>query len=157
MFFIILLREMERPLFLSWTNYPFPSGRCSCIQYCVSLCVWVHICVCVFLYHCVSVGGRGWIQGFPVEIIINHNMHTEPAINAWLPAKYPLLQATRIHLISYMRSGCEAKFHSDINSIRFNAMTLICQVCKPVQVVGAEVTAWAVHIENTLSVIHFSP
>lgn len=40
----------------------------------------VRVCVRV----CVRVGGRGWIQGFPVEIIINHNMHTGPSINARL-------------------------------------------------------------------------
>lgn len=79
MFFIILLREMERPLFLSWTNYPFPSGRCSCIQYCECVSS-VH--VCVFQSHCVLEGGRGWIQGFPVEIIIDHNMHRGPVIKA---------------------------------------------------------------------------
>lgn len=50
---------------------------------CVCVCVSaVYACVCVCVCECVSGGGRGWIQGFPVEIIINHNMHTGPAINA---------------------------------------------------------------------------
>lgn len=104
MFFIILLREMERPLFLSWTNYPCPSGRCNCIQYRVCVCVCVYtVCVCVSVSVCFG-GGRGWMQGFPVEIIISHDMRPELAINAqtlWLnvasyehPGNFNTMQVT---------------------------------------------------------------
>lgn len=47
------------------------------------VCVCVCVCVWEILYQCVLAGGCGWIQGFPVETIINHNMRAGPAINAW--------------------------------------------------------------------------
>lgn len=52
----------------------------------VYVCVspqYVCVCFCVSVFFFFFGGGRGWIQGFPVEIIINHNMHTGTAINVW--------------------------------------------------------------------------
>lgn len=71
-----LISELDKLPFPLW-EMQLHSISCVCV--CVSA---VYACVCVCVCECVSGGGRGWIQGFPVEIIINHNMHTGPAINA---------------------------------------------------------------------------
>lgn len=41
------------------------------------------LCVCVCFKVTALEGGRGWIRRFPVEIIIDHNMHRGPVIKAW--------------------------------------------------------------------------
>lgn len=71
MFFIILRRETGRPLFLSWTNYPLshPASWEMQLRSILHVCLYL-VYMCVFLCGFVSCS---WIQGFPVEIIIDHN------------------------------------------------------------------------------------
>lgn len=113
------------------------------------LCLRVCVCVFVFQSHCVLEGGRGWIQGFPVEIITDHNMHRGPVIKACsFYQKYCLLQGANQgneFILFHIKDWDWRQIYVRITRGR----TFIYHLCKLIRK--------PVHFKNTLSMINISP